>query len=88
MFSPLFEEQINDFTHDQLFVELSWWCGDPRNISIFVPQDEFKTIIKPIPKERYARKTVYKQRSSITKQNEYHQFFNLSELIMVIPVVG
>ena len=60
-FSPLFEKQINDFTYGQLFVGLSWQCKDPRNVSIFVPQNEFKTIIKPIPKEKCTRKTVYNE---------------------------
>ena len=52
MSSPLFEEQINDFTHGQLYVALSWLCGDPRNVSIFVPQDELKNH-KAHPEETY-----------------------------------
>ena len=35
----------NDFTHGQLYVGLSM-CGDPKNVSIFVPQDEFKKFHK------------------------------------------
>ena len=55
-FSPLFEKQINDFTYGQLFVGLSWQCKDPRNVSIFVPQDKFIAVIKPIPKKHIQEK--------------------------------
>ena len=52
----------NLFTHGQFYVGLSW-CGDPRNVSIFVPQDEFKTNHKANPEETYTRNIVYKEAS-------------------------
>ena len=60
----------NFFTHGQLYVGLSR-CGDPRNVSIFVPKDEFRSNHKTNPIETYTRNIEYKE---ALQQNNYQHF--------------